>query len=207
MRPPLALLALVLLALSLNACGDASKGSSSDSTTQSGAFSIDGAATSTTNVQRDKDGDRDDPTNSFYDSDDNPILHYGRAASPAEKLEIETLVKRYYAVALAADGSTGCSLMSATTAESVVELYGDDSADPALHGNTCAVVLSKLFTQHHQQLSEELPTLKVTSVRVGNHIGWALLSSGSPQIPGRMLVYREGTAAWKIGEVSRSTLS
>lgn len=206
MRTPPALLASILLALCLTACGGAGKDTPSNST-HSSTLST-GSAASTTSIAKvklDNDNDSDNPTNSYYDSDDGATLDYGRAASPAEKLEVEALVKRYYTVAVAADGSTGCSLVSAATAESVVELYGDDSADPALHGNTCAVVVSKLFTQRHQQFAAELSTLRVTSVRVGPNGGWALLSSGNPQSPGRMFIHREG-AAWKIDQLVESNI-
>jgi hypothetical protein len=194
-----ALLAVLLLSTGADACGAAGKGAGSASLASSNATSTGAAATtasSTTPAQshppKDSDNDNDKPSNSDYDSDDN----FGHAASATDRQAITALVKRYYATAAASDGAMACSLIYSIFAEAIPEDYGQPPGPPGLRGKTCAVVMSKLFKQHHQQLAAQTATLKMARVLIDGNRGWALMSFGT--IPERrMLVHRE-KGSWKI---------
>jgi hypothetical protein len=213
MRWLLALLAVMLVGPSVVACGGAGTGSTSFSNAPSHVAATGGATTTTasgiasTGVEskRDRDNDDDNPTNGYYDDDDNAILHYGRAASAADKRAVASVIKRYYTAAVAADGATACSLINSVIAESVVEDYGQATGPQSLRGRTCATVMSMLFKQRHGQVAAELPTLEVTSVRVEDNRGWALLGFGPAKPPGRILIHRDG-AAWRVGELLRTEM-
>jgi hypothetical protein len=208
MKRLLALLVMAQLGLGVAACGGKGKGASSSNVTATGGAA---AATASTTAptegesKLDKDKDNDNPTNSYYDADDEPILHYGRATSAPEEREVAAVVMRYYKAAVADDGATVCSLLYSALAESVPEEYGEAPGPPALRGKTCPVVMSKLVRQHHRQLAAELLKLEVTGARAEGDRGWALLSFGPAKPPGRVLLQREG-AAWRIAELQRTEM-
>jgi hypothetical protein len=204
MKLLLTLPAVVLLGVGATACGGVGKGPVSASQSSSNAAVAGSAvvrtASSATPVQpspkKDSDGDGDNLTNSFYDTDDKAILAYGHAASAAEVQAVTAVVKRYYAAASAGDGATACSLIYSILAESIAEDYGRPPGPPALRGKTCAVVMSKLFKQRHQQLTADVFTLKVTGVRVDGKRGSALLSFR--RMPDRHILVHRERGAWKI---------
>jgi hypothetical protein len=199
MKSPFAL--LTMMSLSFAACGGAGKA------TAPWNVAVTGGKTATTaqgtsaigESKTDRDNDNDNPTSSYYDSDDNAILDYGQSANAGDKRAVTATVKRYYRTASAADGAAACSLIRSTVAESAAESYGETDA-PA--GKTCADVMSKLFRKRHRQLAAELAALRVTAVRIEGDRGWALLSFGTAKPPGRILMHREG-AVWKVGEPVR----
>jgi hypothetical protein len=206
MRWLLALLAMTLLGLNITACGGAGKGGKTSSDAPSNvAATGDATAASSTERQfkRDTDKDNDNPTDSYYDDDDNPILHYGQAANVSEARVISKVIGRYYTAAAAANGAAVCSLLNSVVAGSIVEEYGQGPGRSGPPGKTCATVVSRLFKRSHRELADELSTLEVTSVRVEGQRGWALLRFGSSRAPGRMLTHREGSV-WKIGQLLRS---
>jgi cytoskeletal protein RodZ len=193
------LLAIALLCLGLTACGEASKGASSESRTSSNAAL--GASTSTTSsptsaassttltASHPKDSnDGDDDPNS---SDDNEILDYGRAASAVDKRKITAVVTSYYAAAAADDGAKACTLLYSLIAESLPEEYSQTSG-----AKTCSTVMSELFKQHQQQMTADNATLKETRVRDEGSKGLALVSFGKMPEP-HVRLHSEG-AAWKM---------
>lgn len=121
------------------------------------------------------DLDHDYAGHGYYDVDDHETLHYGRAATRAERAEVKSLIDRYYAAAVAGDGKTGCSLSYSLYAEGIPENYGNQ---PGLAGNTCPAVMSKLFAREHAQLVAERKILRLTGVRADGDRGYALLGEG-----------------------------
>jgi hypothetical protein len=139
-------------------------------------------------VKRDRDNDADN------NDDDAHILEYGQAASPADRQVLTALITRYYAAAAALEGAKACSLLMPFIAESVTEDYGHT---PALRGKSCAVVMSKLFRQHHQLLAGESATLKFLTVRVQGNKSLVVLSfSTLPEV--RQISARRHGSGWKL---------
>jgi hypothetical protein len=203
---PLAIALLGLSSLGGAACGGADKdvGSASRAASSTAPASVPAVtASSVTSIQRsmtrDRDNDYDNKSKSRYDRDDNVVLHYGHVASAADKRVIAALVERYYAAAAAGDGAKACPLIFSLLAESVPEDYGQPPGPPSLRGKTCAVVMSKLFKQRHQELAVDAATFEVTGVRVDGKRGLALLSFGS--VRDRNIPVHREFGVWKIGDL------
>lgn len=152
MKPLLGLLACALLIMGLAACG-----ASHGDTTVHGV--ADRPATSGgSKAHRKKDRDNDEDNN----DDDYHVLDFGHVADAADNQTIKSILVRYFAIAASGDGARACSMLTPFIAESVVEV---DGHAPVLRGHSCAVVMSKLFKQHHVELVGKSAGLKV--VRVG----------------------------------------
>jgi hypothetical protein len=212
----LAPLAIAALCASVLACGEAGRhGSASRSSSSSGigpaqgsisgdydrdddfkkALNNDGDNDDSTQ-RKDRDNDSDNMSDSYYDIDDNTVRKYGHAADASDRRTVAALVKRYFAAAAREDGVTACSMIVPVFANSVPETLGQAAGPLYSRGNTCAVVLSKLFYHFHRQLAAHAAELEVTGVRVDGAKGIAVL--GFRTLPGRLLhVAREGTV-WKI---------
>jgi len=200
MRSLLALLTMVLLGLGATACGGGSKGAGSVLRVSSGATAKGGSAaripSNTVPTRPQFPGDTDRPSDRRYDKDDDPIRHYGHAASAADERAVTGLVKRYYAAAAAGDGAKACSLIYSLFAKSIVEDYGRPPGPPALRGKTCGAVMSKLFKQRRRQREADNATLKVTGMRVEGNQAYVLLSATTMPV-GYTVVKRERDA-WKM---------
>lgn len=189
-------LAIALLGLGIAACG----GSSRDTTSQGASNTAGGSATATAassvaptqgylKNDRDNDGDHND--------DDAGVLLYGHAANAANGQTITALVTHYFAAAAAQDGARACSLLAPFIAESVAETYGHT---PPLLGRTCAVVMSKLFKQHHGDLVNKNAALHV--IRVGLEGNKGLVALYFPTIPEvRQIAVRRSGGTWKMLEL------
>jgi hypothetical protein len=153
---------------------------------------------------RDADNDYDGSGKGRYDSDDYRIVAYGRAANRAERGAVTALVERYYAAAAAGDGARACPLIYSLFAEAIVEEDGQANGPPALRGDTCAVVFSKVFELSHQQLVLDNATLRVTGVRVQGKRGYALLSFGAT--PEHEIRLHREFGVWKIDALNDSGL-
>jgi hypothetical protein len=152
----------------------------------------------------DRDNDYDNSSGSYYDQDDNGVRYAGHAASAAQARAVASVVRRFYQVAAAEDGAAGCSTLMSRDAHTIAEDLGRSASHHELRGNTCPVVMSKLFKQNHQQLSAYAARLRVTGVRLEGERGIAVLGFGS--LPGREIeVVREG-GAWKINVLLDSEL-
>lgn len=173
MKPLLGLLVIALLCLGATACGGTDKAAGS------GAQSV---------VKRDRDNDLD------HGDDDGKFLNYGHAAYAAEARALTALVKRYYAAAAASDGAAACSMLYPFIAESVVEGYGHTRA---LRGDTCAVVMSKLFAQQHKLLTGKSTTLKMYAIRVNGARALTVLRFAVlPEV--RIITERREGSTWKM---------
>ncbi len=152
-----------------------------------------GPPTTVSSVGATKPDDDNDGDNGADDS------RWGRAAIPAEKATVTTLIKHYYAIAVAGDGTRACPLIYSIFAEEIPETYGEQPGEPALSGKTCAEVMSKVFKQSHRRLTSELAALRVTVVRVKGLRGLALLDFGRPPVREIGLHLEHG--AWRIDDL------
>jgi hypothetical protein len=197
------LFASTLLCGGVAGCGGANKAMPSASRATPNNAVIGGESTTTTSNATSSpstktpsgDGHKDsnDGDNDPGSNDDNTILDYGHAASGAEKQAITTLVTRYYLAAASDDGAMVCSLIYGIIVETIPENYGQPSG---LGGKSCAVVMSNVFLQRHQQVSADADALKVTRVRIDGKKGLALLYLGMmPE--SHIYLHREG-GVWKV---------
>jgi hypothetical protein len=190
----------ILVGLGIWACG----GNSKDATRLTAAggatpAAAAGGATSTkiTELKRDADKDRDNPAGSYYDRDDISMLQYGHEATGSDNLTITSTVKRYLVAAAAADGTAACRLLNPVLAEAIPEDYGHATGAPALRGNTCSIVMSKLFKLAGRRLTQDA-SLVVTGVRIQGNQGWVLLSTGLSK-PNRFVRMHRKGRTWLIG--------
>jgi hypothetical protein len=152
----------------------------------------------TTDTSHDNDADFDNDSKAseskaYHDSDDGRIANYGQAADAADSRAVTALVKRYYAAAAASDGARACALMYSIFAEAIPEDYGRGAGPRISRGNTCAVVMSKLFKHNHGRLAG---AIVVTGVRVSANQGRALI--GSETIPASYLFVKRERGIWKV---------
>jgi hypothetical protein len=156
------------------------------------------------NKPKDKDNDSDNKSNSYYDRDDKSVRGFGQAASAVDAQAVTAVVRRYFAAAAAQDGTTACSLVVSDLARAVPEDLGRSPGPPYARGNTCAVVMSKMFKENRPQLTAYAAMLKVTGVRLKGDRGLAVL--GFRTLPGRQIgVTREGDV-WKLAALLDSEL-
>jgi hypothetical protein len=199
MKPLLALLAAMLLGVGAAACGSTSR--KTNSTTQASVSTPTSvpAATSTTQDYTKADADKDNDIGApDDDTNNNSVVAFGHAANTSDKRAIVTLVKRYYAAALAGNGTQACSMIYSTLAEAIPEDYGISPPGPSYlkGGTTCPAVMVLLFKHFHDKLAIQVPLLKVSGVRLKEHHGQAILAFG--KMPERELsVAREGNV-WKV---------
>jgi hypothetical protein len=142
------------------------------------------------------DGEDDPGSN-----DDEPVIDFGKAASPGDTRAIATLVKRFYAATSAANGSAICSLIYNVVAESIVEDYENS---PEAKGRTCAEIMGKVFAKQHHQIARDRSKLRVTRVRVEGDKGIVIVYLGKHPEP-YFLVHRQG-AEWKMQRMFITTL-
>ncbi|MFZ1154787.1 MAG: hypothetical protein WAN93_07780, partial [Solirubrobacteraceae bacterium] len=193
----ISVLAMIVLSVSVIACG--SEGKEAHSTSQVAATATDGT-TATTAAPATIPGKPSVKNDRDHDSDNNDDDYgYGHAADAADRQAVTKLVTRYYAAAAAGDGATGCSLIYSLLAEEIPEVYGGPTGPPGIRGNTCAVVMSKMFKQDHRRLTLDHATLKVTAVRILDRRALATLSFKT--MPQRDIAIRRERNVWKIGEL------
>ncbi len=201
MRRALASLGFVLLAMSTSACGSGGAHSATTSQ-QTSATAPPASATEVTkllHVDADKDNDyeaaADDTNNSSV------VTSAAKPADASDRRAITALIQTYYRLAMAEDGARACSLLYSTLAEATPEDYGSVGGLSYMKGETCPVILSKMFEHLHPLLAVELPKLRVARVLLEEHHGKAILSFG-PHLPERaILVTREGPRAWKVASL------
>jgi hypothetical protein len=205
MRFLIGMLVIVVLAMTCAGCGRGNKqvktatgGSSVSTDNGSTAVPTDTTASTTTQTspaKSDRDGDSDN-NDDDYD--------YGHAANAIEGLSITQVVTRYYKAAASEGGASGCALIYSLYAEEIPEVYGEESGPPSLRGNTCAVVMSKLFKQEHQRLTTDFATMKILAIRIRRLRGLVIMSFKS--MPQRdIAIHREGDK-WKIDELLDTNL-
>ncbi len=204
MRGMGALLVLGLLAYGLCACGSSGEQTASSARASSDA-SIPASPAETAKLLR-VDADQDNDYEAGYDDTNNDSsLNFGHPANAADQRTIASLVERYYRVALAENGAKACSMIYSTLAEATPEDYGSFAGPAYMRGNTCPVILTKLFVHFHAALAAELPKLTVLHVRLEEHHGKVILGFG--KLPEREIaVMREGPRQWKIATLLDSEL-
>jgi hypothetical protein len=95
--------------------------------------------------------------------------------------------------------------MYSVLAEAIPDEDGHSPLTPALHGDTCVVVLSKLFKQAQHLFAQYQSALKVTSVRIRGSAGIALLNIGSSKPPSSLRVHLDGQN-WRVDKAIPNVL-
>jgi hypothetical protein len=187
---PLALMAMAACAFMLSSCAGGSNGAASASPK--------GERSATPEYEkRDRDRDTDFGVTIGDDTSHNRLVPSGHSASEPDRRSITTLVRRYYAAALAGDGARGCSLLYSPLAESVPSTYGSGPAGlPYAHGSTCETVLTNLFGHFHAQLAAEVPKLAVRRVLLYERHGAAVLGFGA--LPERQILVIREVDVWRV---------
>lgn len=206
-RPALSLLAAGLLALSVAACGGSALGPGTtverrDIPLHPGvAFKPEAPAR---RLHADADHDND-PGKPDIDAPGDQLNFPGRPAKGAERATIATLVRRFYAAALAENGTRACSLLYSPLVEAAVEDYTPPAGPEYLRGaRDCEQVTAGIFRYYHAALAAEVPRLRVLQVLVKGRAGIVLLGFGG--LPERKLpVIREGHT-WRIDAPQDSEL-
>jgi hypothetical protein len=167
--PGAAAIAAMIAVLTLSACGatDKGAGNAARSTSSRGAMAAKGGAPH----RGDEDGDTG---KGYLDSDDPKIADFGHPANAAELDEVRSLIKYYYAAALAGDGAAACGLIDAAFKAAIPTDYGSNPSLAYAKGSTCTAVLTKIFQHFHGQLTT---AFSVARVRVRGSEGFVLLSS------------------------------
>jgi hypothetical protein len=139
--------------------------------------------------------DRYKPENNLYhDADDGSVLKIGSPASAADRRAVTETVKRYYAAAASGDSARACSMIVASFAKSIPEVYGQATGPPYLRGlKTCPTLLARYFKHFSAQLAN---AFVVTGVRVQGNRGAALL--GSKKMPASSILLNREHGVWKI---------
>jgi hypothetical protein len=148
-----------------------------------------GASSSTGSIHRnDRDNDSD------HNDDDEGTLGYGHLAGAADRQAIDALVRRYFTDAAAESGARACALLTPFVAERVVEVNGHTAT---LRGKTCAIVMTKLFRQHHRDLVGKSANLQV--MRIGVQSDKSLVALDFPEIPEvRQIAMRRYNGRWTV---------
>jgi hypothetical protein len=137
------------------------------------------------------------PDNSVYhDADDGAILSFGRPASVRDTRAISAAVSRYYAAALAHEGSRACSMIDPGLARAVPLDYGRLGPSYLHGGKTCAAVLERLFKHEQRQLPA---AIQITDVRVDGDAGLAFF--GSRAIAASDIFLERKNGSWKIEQL------
>lgn len=125
--------------------------------------------------------DEDSPTDDGPTRDDDEFdWGFGRAATPAEQRAFTTVLKAYYAAAVAGDGATACALIdpellkSADLSQALPSEYRPQPGSPLLNGG-CARVESLVFSVNRRQLAAQASTLQLIGARVKGAEGLAIL--------------------------------
>jgi hypothetical protein len=197
-----AALAIAVFGVGASACGEARPRAHASASTATGAATsttVTAAIQASTNADSDKDNDIGAPGD---DITNHRAVEFGQDASASDRRAVTALIKRYYAIALAGDGTKACSMLYSPIAESVVNDYasppGQPAGPPYMHGaRTCPDAMRLLFEHFHRQLAVETPRLKVTRVRLEEHHGVAILNFG-PSLPEREIAIGREGRIWKM---------
>lgn len=217
MKPLGGLAVAVLLSLCVTACGGSGKSTNSspnivvpsDPTAQVNTTSFKGDiddeeehSSGSSVGDTDADEDNDVKEHDYYqDRDDALIAAYGHAAGAADYRAITTFVKRYYAVAAAGNGAEACSMIAPAFAKRIPQEFGSTDGPAYMRGNTCAVVMSRLFKYDHQKLTS---VSEVTGVRVKGKEALVLL--GSKTWPASYLELERQAGGWRVVDLLATPL-
>jgi hypothetical protein len=191
-RLPAALCVSALLVLGASSCG----GSGATAGSPSGADGVDGSATHLALPVIEITKDDDDDSDKRPHEADNESEVFGHPADATDTRLVTELIKRYYTAAAHENGASACRLLYSVFAEAIPETYGSSTGPPGLRGDSCAVVMTKLFKQQHRQLSGGA-TVKVATVRVDMNRAVALFGFDGRRATHYRLAHRE-RGAWKL---------
>jgi hypothetical protein len=214
----LSVLVVALLALCVNACGSAQKNASLATRTSTTPLlnglkgdedDDDTGQTIRSGTTLDKDSDSDNDNveekgaTGFYDGDDSSVIDFGQPASPADRQVVTALVRRYYAAAVAENGSGMCELLYKYLAEVVLpEDYGTHEGPTFAHGlTTCRAILTASSKHLH---STYLAGVKVVQVRVKGDEAMIIL--GSPVAPASYTSAKLEDGVWKLDHTFSTSL-
>jgi hypothetical protein len=208
MRPLLgALPAVMLLSLTIMACGDSTVSSSPSSSVASRGLSESGSsgavAGSYWHYDSDKDPD-DQPHGGDGGENDNLKLlaEYGQKANRTETQAIAATVKHYYAAALADDGAGVCALLDTSLAAGLAQ-GGRGSGEAA--ETSCAAYITHLFGQQHALfVADDVPTMVVIEVRTKENVALAVV--GFRAKPESEILLERASGSWKLAALFDSPL-
>ncbi|MFZ1925472.1 MAG: hypothetical protein WAU42_04940 [Solirubrobacteraceae bacterium] len=180
--------------LGLGACGSAHGGTGSASGASSGQ-SARHLALPTIEPTEDEDLDSDKRKH----EPDNEREAFGHLADATDRRLVTVLVKRYYAAAAREQGAVACGLLYSVFAETVAETYGGPAGSPSLRGDTCAAVMTKIFTRMHHRLRMGA-AVRVVAVRVDLNRASVQLGLAGEK-PARYVMAHRERGAWKMNEL------
>ncbi len=200
MKPLLALLTAMLLCVGACACGGSSGGGGGGGSRGARSAAPAGNVSNEIKLEStktDSDKDNDIGVIGADDKRNTQALDFGHAATASERRAITALIVRYYAAALAENGTKACAMIYSTLAEAIPADYSGNPGVSYMQGaTTCAESMTLLLKHFHQILAIEVPKLKVVSVRLEEHHGLAVLNFGP--LPERQIyITREGHI-WKM---------
>lgn len=143
--------------------------------------------------------DEDFDSDHYRHEPDNEHEPVGRPTGEADARAVAAVVKRYFAAAAREQGAAACALLYLPFEELVAQTYGGVGAAPAMRGNSCAEVASKLFRQQHRQL-RDAASAKVATVRVTFSRGIAQFGFGASRPKLYTMLHRE-RGRWKMYEL------
>jgi hypothetical protein len=152
--------------------------------------------------KHDSDADLDEDSTAsepktFYDGDDAAVRGYGVAASAVDRSAIAALVSRFARAAETANGGAACPLLYSVLAEAVPEDYGRGAGPAYSRGNSCRVVMTKLFRHERRELAGGLT---LAAARVSRNQARAVV--GSRAMPAGYLPLRREHGTWKIDSIA-----
>jgi hypothetical protein len=191
-----------LLGLGVGACGSATKGTTSQTTSDTVPHRTIPKATAPLKAPPragiDDTYDEDDTApRRVEEHDDEEIEIYGKPASPSEWQAAAAFAKAYFTAAAAEDGAAACGLLVPSLAQGTGGNYEKPSDPSYLHGKTCAEVMRKLFKHRHKLMAAEAAGLEVTDVRVTPRTAFVLLAFKGIRERRFMGVERYGKG-WKL---------
>jgi hypothetical protein len=191
MKPRLTVLTILtttMLSTGILACGNTSRNTAAQDTSNAAAANPTENANSSTTHKNDRDNDNDN------NDDDQHVLAFGHIADTVNNQAITTLLNHYYTAAAAENGAKACTLLTPFIAETVVEVDGNA---PALKGKTCAAVMTKLFKNQHRDLVEKNANLKI--IRIGIEGDRSLVALEFPEVPEvRQITVRYNHNKWTV---------
>jgi hypothetical protein len=201
MRMLFVLLVVTLLSVGVVACGKTSNGavsSTHSNTTATGSDTATSVSTSTSQSSTKGGG--------FRTSEPGPYESGGVVASAADRREVTAVVKRYYAAVATDDGAEACQLLYPPLGKSIAEDYGNSAKPLYMRGNTCAVVMSKLFRHRRGRPTSDVAGIEVTGVRILNGIAAVALLRSPTMRLGETSLHREG-ATWTVEQMLGGSLN
>jgi hypothetical protein len=147
----------------------------------------------------DRDGDADGEPGRLYDQDDG-FLGFGRVANAGDRRHAQVLVLRYFSALAAQDGRVACSLMLASVAAEIPEIYGEKVPRPRImHGSTCPQIAASAFAFYGRQLRAEASSVQVKAVRVHGRSALVLLEFGPRSgLPLRLIALARERGRWRV---------